>query len=71
MVTINPDICKGCELCVTACPKNCIALNGEIMNSKGYHPADLAKREDCILCGFCATMCPDCAITITEKKEAA
>ncbi|MDR0937605.1 MAG: 4Fe-4S binding protein [Oscillospiraceae bacterium] len=70
MVSINPDICKGCELCVAACPKNCIALDGEAMNAKGYHPAGVARREDCILCGFCATMCPDCAISITEREAA-
>ena len=34
-VTFNDDICKGCELCVSVCPKKIISLNKKIIKSKG------------------------------------
>lgn len=63
-VTFNTDICKGCGLCVTACPKNLIRMSKEILNIKGHHPAEITDQESCIACAFCATMCPDCVITV-------
>jgi len=64
-VTFERDLCKGCGLCVEACPKKIIALTGEI-NAKGYHPAGITDQEKCIACAFCATMCPDCVITVEK-----
>lgn len=64
-VTFNENLCKGCGLCVTACPKKIVALK-DILNAKGYHPAGVEKTEECIGCAFCATMCPDCVITVEK-----
>ena len=36
------------------------------INKKGYSPAVMTKQEDCIGCAFCATMCPDCIITVEK-----
>ncbi|QSX06188.1 4Fe-4S binding protein [Sedimentibacter sp. zth1] len=63
-VTFNEDICKGCELCVMACPKNLISMNTEKINKKGYNAAYIANPEECIGCGNCAVMCPDSVITV-------
>lgn len=38
-VTVNEDRCKGCELCVAACPKGIMKLDKAKLNTKGYHPA--------------------------------
>jgi 2-oxoglutarate ferredoxin oxidoreductase subunit delta len=60
------DLCKGCKLCTTACPKGIVSIDGDTLNSKGFHPATV-KREDmgkCVGCAFCATICPDCAIEV-------
>ena len=38
-VTFNTDMCKGCGLCVDACPKKCLAIAQDKLNSKGYSPA--------------------------------
>lgn len=38
-VTFQTDRCKGCELCVTACPKHIVAIDTGVINRKGYHPA--------------------------------
>lgn len=62
-VTFNEEQCKGCGLCVTACPKNIIALQATI-NSKGYHPAGVQEMDQCIGCANCAVMCPDVVITV-------
>jgi 2-oxoglutarate ferredoxin oxidoreductase subunit delta len=58
--------CKGCSLCVVACPKNIIAINKEKLNDKGYYPAGLIAPDECIACGMCVIACPDVAIEIKE-----
>jgi 2-oxoglutarate ferredoxin oxidoreductase subunit delta len=63
-VTFNEDICKGCELCVSVCPKKIISLNKNKINSKGYNPAYVIDQELCIACGNCAIMCPDSVIKV-------
>lgn len=37
-VTFQTDRCKGCELCVTACPKHIVAIDTGVINRKGYAP---------------------------------
>ncbi len=64
-VTFNESLCKGCGLCVGACPKGIVALSDNL-NAKGYHPAEVKEQEKCIGCAFCATMCPDCVITVEK-----
>ena len=63
-VTIEFNVCKGCGLCVGACPKKIIALSTTVLNAKGHSPAEVIDPSACIGCAFCATMCPDCAITV-------
>ena len=65
-VFINELVCKGCGLCVRACPKNVLALSRTKLNPKGYHPAEVAVPEECIACASCARTCPDVAIRIEK-----
>lgn len=62
----NEEVCKGCGLCVTVCPKNIVALSKNKLNNKGYNPAGVTDIEKCIGCAFCAMICPDCAIEVKE-----
>lgn len=62
----NEEVCKGCGLCVTVCPKNIVELNKDKLNNKGYNPAGVTDIEKCIGCAFCAMICPDCAIEVKE-----
>ena len=65
-VTINELVCKGCGLCVRACPKNILALSRTKLNAKGYRPAEITAAEACIACASCARTCPDVAIRIEK-----
>jgi 2-oxoglutarate ferredoxin oxidoreductase subunit delta len=63
-VIVDNNRCKGCEMCVIACPKEILALDHSVTNSKGYHPAHVTDQSACIGCGSCTVMCPDCAIRV-------
>ena len=65
-LTFNTDLCKGCGLCVSACPKKCLTIDTNPINHKGDSPAVMTDQEKCIGCAFCATMCPDCIITVEK-----
>ena len=65
-VTFKTDWRKGCGLCVNACPKGILKIATEQLNKKGYSPAIMTDQESCIGCAFCATMCPDCVITVEK-----
>lgn len=65
-LTFRTDECKGCGLCVEACPKKILQLSVETINKKGHHPAECIDEAACIACTSCATMCPDCIITIEK-----
>lgn len=64
-VTFKEEMCKGCGLCVSACPKKIVKLNDKL-NAKGYRTAGITDQSACIACAFCATMCPDCVITVEK-----
>lgn len=66
VVTINEELCKGCGLCVRACPKKIMQLSKSKLNSKGYHPAEVTDMAACIACASCARTCPDVAIQIEK-----
>ncbi len=63
-IIVDEKYCKGCGLCVDACPEHIISLNTEIINAKGYHPAYQTDEDACTGCISCALMCPDMAITV-------
>ncbi len=66
-VRFSEERCKGCGLCVEACPKHIVALDARRINAKGYNPAYVTEMEKCIACGFCAMMCPDVVIRVDRS----
>lgn len=66
MMRINEERCKGCALCVRACPLKIMKLAEEKINANGYHPAYLSDEAKCVSCCACALTCPDMCIEITE-----
>lgn len=63
-VLFDSDACKGCGLCINACPKKILTLDKGKINSRGYYPAHCINMDDCIGCANCARMCPDACITV-------
>ena len=63
-LTFDTNRCKGCGLCVEACPKGLLAIARDKINQKGHHPAEITDQEKCAGCAFCAMMCSDCVITV-------
>ncbi|MCL2631785.1 MAG: 4Fe-4S binding protein [Coriobacteriia bacterium] len=63
-IIVDQQFCKGCGLCVDACPDKLMALNLELISQKGYNPAYCTDDEACNACLSCAQMCPDVAITV-------
>jgi len=68
-IKIDDNICKGCELCISVCPKKILKINKEKLNSKGFCPASITSQELCIECAFCAQMCPETAIEVFKKER--
>ncbi len=54
---VNEDECKGCGLCVEACPPKVIGLS-ERLNHFGYRTATYAGG-GCTGCGICFLACPE------------
>ena len=69
-VVIEKEVCKGCNLCVVACPQDVLALHKEV-NSKGYHYSHMANPEACTGCTNCSAVCPDSCITVYRVKPSA
>ena len=68
-VIIEKDICKGCELCIAACPQESLGSSNQI-NIKGYRFAELIQ-DNCTGCINCALVCPDVAITVYRQPKSA
>ncbi len=69
-VRILDEYCKGCELCISVCPKDVLVLS-ERFNKKGLKVAEVHRAEACTGCMNCAVICPDVAIEILESAPEA
>lgn len=65
---MDKETCKGCELCIDACPTAVIRMERRV-NSKGYHYAFMELPDACTGCNNCAIICPDGAITVYRVKQ--
>lgn len=43
-VVVNQERCKGCNLCVVACPSDVLELHPREVNNKGYHYVYMKTR---------------------------
>jgi len=56
-ILIDPDWCKGCNICVALCPTQVLALDE-------HEKATVIALERCTLCRSCELHCPDLAIEV-------
>jgi 2-oxoglutarate ferredoxin oxidoreductase subunit delta len=67
-VTISAKHCKGCKLCISACPRKALKLTGRYTHA-GIEIIEWDASSGCTACLLCTAMCPDAAITIEEVDE--
>jgi 2-oxoglutarate ferredoxin oxidoreductase subunit delta len=70
-IIIDRERCKGCHICISACPQKVIFASKKL-NLKGYYPAECRESETdenrrCTGCTMCALVCPDVAIEVYRE----
>ena len=55
-LTIAVERCKGCELCIPACPPEVLSMSEDV-NGMGFRYPEL--RPGCTACQACLLVCPD------------
>lgn len=65
-VKIDKNHCKGCELCIRACPQKILSMSKDI-TVRGYFYAQVHDPSRCIGCRICAITCPDAAIEVVTN----
>ena len=72
VVVVNTERCKGCNLCVVACPLKVLALTPLALtpkvNQKGYNYVQQVVEDTCNGCSSCAIVCPDGCLTVYRAK---
>lgn len=66
-IVVDRERCKGCAVCVSACPCEVLSLSAEF-NSKGYQVVCMSRPDACTGCASCGVVCPDSCITVYRQK---
>jgi len=66
LVAVNVEECKGCKLCVEACPVDVLHI-ARSFNTHGYNPSEY-DGEGCTGCGICYYACPEPGAIVVFKN---
>jgi len=67
-VTIDKVYCKGCDICLSVCPKK-IFVHSKKRNNYGSSMPEVKNADQCAACGMCERMCPDGAINVESEVK--
>jgi 2-oxoglutarate ferredoxin oxidoreductase subunit delta len=65
-VAVNTEECKGCKLCVDACPVDVLSISS-LFNVHGYNHAEY-EGQGCTGCGVCFYACPEPGALVVFKN---
>jgi len=70
-ITLSPELCILCGLCVDVCPPNCITIaRADHVGLGTEQQSVLLLDEDlCIRCGLCVNRCPPGALSMVHARE--
>lgn len=66
-LVIDTEACKGCELCIDACPPNVLRMTTHQVNARGYRYPELLAG--CTGCRACAQICPDFCFQVYKYDQ--
>jgi 2-oxoglutarate ferredoxin oxidoreductase subunit delta len=61
-LTVRRAYCKGCKLCLDACPAAILVLDEEDL-------VTVTDINQCTFCGLCAARCPDFVFVLTPHSS--
>ncbi|HEY49271.1 MAG TPA: ferredoxin family protein [Dehalococcoidia bacterium] len=62
-IEIDYELCKGCQLCISFCPKDVLSPSNKL-NASGYLTVAFNRNGACTGCAICAVVCPEAAIEV-------
>jgi len=66
-VVIDVDACKGCDLCIPACPPAVLVMTTTDVNHNGFRYPRLLPG--CTGCRACLDVCPDFCFEVHKYDE--
>jgi len=75
-IEVDQELCKGCQICISFCPKDAISASDKLnaskdaisasdkLNASGYLTVFLNDSGQCTGCAICALVCPEVAIEV-------
>ena len=67
-VVIDREACKGCDLCIDACPPRVLEMTTTVVNTTG-HRFPLLIAPGCTGCKACSQICPDFCFQVYKYDE--
>lgn len=65
-LVLDAERCKGCELCIPACPPGVLRMSSR-RNQSGYLLPELL--EGCTGCSACLMVCPDFCFDVYQLED--